>query len=255
MPEKSKTSFRSRAKAWAAKESIHGPQAFFRFVIFTYLDCLSKSSDEFVFKGGNLLWLYIRTPRETIDLDLVTRKVRDTSKIKDLLERASRGAEGIEFKVISIKEVTAEGEAGAAVTIGYSTEDGASNKFDLDIVYVLPTRSTKIQSPLPGREELTAATIENIVGDKIATCHRFGGGNTRMKDYDDLWRLASENRQINWKVVDDILAERGFPRKILLEWLNDEMEAQWKRHSRNYKDLPNDLVTVMKAINGWLYDG
>ena len=149
MPNDKKQTFRGRAKSWAVKQGIHGPQAFFRFVIFTFLDCLSKESDEFVFKGGNLLWLYIHTPRETIDLDLVTRRVKKTSEVKELLVRSCRHAEGIEFKLISIKEVTAEGELGAAVTMGFSTDDGAFNKFDLDIVYVLPTRTITVPSPLP----------------------------------------------------------------------------------------------------------
>ena len=54
MTDKKKQTFGVRAKVWATRQGLHGPQALFRFIIFTYLDCLSKESDEFVFKGGNL---------------------------------------------------------------------------------------------------------------------------------------------------------------------------------------------------------
>ncbi len=252
MADAKKTTFRGRAKSWAAKQGLHGPQAFFRFVIFTYLDCLTQESDEFVFKGGNLLWLYIHTPRETIDLDLVTRRLKTTAKVEPLLARANRHAEGIKFKVLSIKDITAEGSAGAAVVIEYSTEDGATNKFDLDIVYVLPTKTTTVASPLAERGAIQAATLENIIADKVAACHRFGGGNTRMKDYDDLWRIAVKSPPVDWQIVKQLLAERSFPPVLSPEWVNEETSGNWKRHVRSYKDLPRVLAAVMKDINRWL---
>ena len=252
MPKDKTTTFGARAKSWAAKQGLHGPQAFFRFVIFTYLDCLSKESDEFIFKGGNLLWLYTHTPRQTVDLDLVTRTINETNKVKALLGNACRHAEGVEFNLKSIKEVSAEGFLGAAVTMGYATEDGASNSFDLDIVYVLPTKTTVLQSPIPGQSTIHSATLENVVADKISACHRFGSGNTRMKDYDDLWRLAAEKRKVDWKVIKSLLTKHGNQIDLRNEWINDEMNSAWKRHIRRYKDLPEDLTTVLNQINQWI---
>jgi hypothetical protein len=61
MDKKTKT-FYQRAKSWAAKEKLTGASAFSRFVMMTFVDHLNQVTDEFVFKGGNLLWVYIRTP-------------------------------------------------------------------------------------------------------------------------------------------------------------------------------------------------
>ncbi len=252
MTKKATQTFGARAKSWATKEGLHGPQAFFRFVIFTYLDCLTKESDEFIFKGGNLLWLYTHTPRHTIDLDLVTRKLNKTDQIKILLERSCGHAEGVQFKLISIKEVSTEEIMGAAVVMGYTTENGASNKFDLDIVYALPTRTTVLPSPIPGRNELHVATLENIIADKISACHRFGAGNTRMKDYDDLWRLASENQAVDWKIILALLEAKKIPAILDSAWINEELSSAWKRHIRRYKDLPEELTAVLTEINQWL---
>ena len=221
-------------------------------MIFTYLDCLAQESDEFVFKGGNLLWLYIQTPRETIDLDLVTRRLKSTAEVEKVLAHATRFAEGIEFQVLSIKEVIAEGSLGAAVVIGYSTDDGATNKFDLDIVYGLPTKTTTVPLPLTNKSSIQAATIENIIADKVVACHRFGGGNTRMKDYDDLWRIASERPSVDWSVLKKLLKARGFPLELSLEWSNDETSGNWKRHIRSYKDLSKSLSLAINQINDWL---
>ncbi len=53
--------FLARAKSWATKNKLFGPQAFLKYVLFTYVEALHRQSDEFVFKGGNLLWVYIRS--------------------------------------------------------------------------------------------------------------------------------------------------------------------------------------------------
>lgn len=67
-----KLTFAAKAKKWATEKDTHGVQAFSRYVMFTFVECLAETSNDFIFKGGNLLWLYIRTPRHTIDLDFAT---------------------------------------------------------------------------------------------------------------------------------------------------------------------------------------
>jgi hypothetical protein len=47
-----------------------------------------------------------------------------------------------------------------------------------------------------------SASVENIIADKVAACIRFGAGNTRMKDFDDLWRLSQSKVTVDWP--DDI---------------------------------------------------
>jgi len=74
---KREKTFYQKAKSWAAKQKLFGQSAFSRFVMMTFVDRLNVVTDEFVFKGGNLLWVYIRTPRATIDVDLVTKTIND----------------------------------------------------------------------------------------------------------------------------------------------------------------------------------
>lgn len=250
---KEKTFF-ARAKSWASKKGLFGAQAFFRYVVFTYLDCLSEETDEFICKGGNLLWLYIHTPRQTVDLDLVTLNANTTTKVKALLESAcGRGKEkGVSFRLSSIQEIVQQGEKGASVTIGYKTEDGAANTFDLDIVYVLPTDWKTLSSPIEPGLKIRGATLENIILDKIATCHRFGAGNTRMKDFDDLWRISESDQKINWSTVKEGLQAQGIPLLVKEQWINPETSQAWERHVKKYKDLPRNLDEVLMDLNSWL---
>ena len=72
MPKEKIKTFLGKSRSWASQRGLFGPQAFLRYVMLTYLDSLTRISSDFVFKGGNLLWLYIDTPRATVDLDLAT---------------------------------------------------------------------------------------------------------------------------------------------------------------------------------------
>ena len=75
MPDKPNP-FLKRARKWAKENNLSGSQAFLRYVIFNFVESINAVSIDFVFKGGNLLWLYIKTPRATVDLDFSTLRIR-----------------------------------------------------------------------------------------------------------------------------------------------------------------------------------
>jgi len=162
------TSFLKRARQWAKTNDLTGSQAFLRYVIFTFVEAINSVSSDFVFKGGNLLWLYIKTPRATVDLDFSTLKKGTHAEVKKVLSDAcAHSIEGINFSVSKFKEVRQQSELGAAVTISYRTDDGADNQFELDIVYAIPVNHSEIPSPLHHAPKIQVATLENIIADKL----------------------------------------------------------------------------------------
>lgn len=58
------SSFKTKFSNWGKKNGIHGKHAFPKYVILRFLEALQTISDDFIFKGGNLLWHYIETPRQ-----------------------------------------------------------------------------------------------------------------------------------------------------------------------------------------------
>ena len=76
------------ARAWILENKLHGPHAFLRFVLLAFVQHLNEVTDEFIFKGGNLLWLYIKTPRSTVDLDFVTKSLISHADVRLKLEEA-----------------------------------------------------------------------------------------------------------------------------------------------------------------------
>lgn len=244
--------FLGRARSWAAKNRIFGPQAVLKYVFLTYVECLFEESDQFVLKGGNLLWAYIRTPRQTIDLDFCTRTLVDPAAVKRALEKACANGtkRGITFHLKEFKLV-ADAQA-AAAKVAYRTSEGVQNKFELDIVFALPIDMTAISSPLNASVELTAASIENIITDKISASARFAAGNTRLKDFDDLWRIGRSEIRVNAKKLEGLLNGRDVPTRLDKAWITDVMERDWREHAASYDDLPRDIQAVFSDVNAWL---
>lgn len=220
--------------------------------MFVFTENLSKTSDDFVFKGGNLLWLYIHTPRATVDLDFATKSIVAHREVRSILERAGqlRAAE-IEFRIVEFKEISQQGESGAAVRVEYRTHDGAKNFFDLDIVYAIGTNDTRIPSPIQTSHGLRVSALEKIITDKIVASHRFKGGNTRMKDFDDLWRISKSGKSFDTQILRNLLKAQAVG-MLNPEWVDPKMEAAWQSHRKRYQDLPETLGATIDAINIWL---
>lgn len=255
--DRKKKTFLATARSWISENQLRGPHAFLRFVMLVYVQRLNEVTDEFVFKGGNLLWIYIKTPRATVDLDFVTRALANHEDVKKKLEEVCRKPDGnIKFFIKFFTPIEQHGGLGAAVTIGYVTSEGQENTFDLDIVYAIPSSITNIKSPIEADESICVATMENIISDKISTCHRFKSGNTRMKDFDDLWRISMfQPSPVKWALLKEILESRAILPSLNLSWLNPQMEKSWEAHVRRNKGLPTDLSQIMGAVNGWLKSG
>jgi hypothetical protein len=97
----SKNEFLKRARKWSKENDLYGTQAFLRFVLFKFVESINSVSDDFVFKGGNLLWIYIKTPRATIDLDFVTLKKDTHGEVKATLIKACERAPCFRKDVVS----------------------------------------------------------------------------------------------------------------------------------------------------------
>ncbi|MBU6154066.1 MAG: nucleotidyl transferase AbiEii/AbiGii toxin family protein [Bdellovibrionales bacterium] len=252
MPDSLKNSVLAKARSWATKRGLFGAQAFLKYVILRFTENLNQVSDEFVLKGGNLLWIYIGTPRATLDLDLTTLRIDSHSRARQLIENACDLRSDISFSLNSFKEVEQEGKLGAELGISYRTDQGASNRFEVDLVYTFSTDAHEISSPINPEIKIRSATIENIILDKLAACHRFGSGNSRMKDYDDLWRLSQSSVSIDADRLQSLLRIRKISSTLDPAWRNPGMDQAWKNHRKKYRDLPDNLGTVFLQVNAWL---
>ena len=256
MVKASKT-FLGRARSWTKKQGLHGPGAFLRFVMMTFVERLNAESGDFVFKGGNLLWVYIKTPRSTVDLDFSTKQIASHEAVEEALKRVClTEQDGVTFNLKAFSPVERPDGKGAAVRIGYQTNEGQSNQFEVDIVYALPALTISIPSPISDGVEIVAVTVENIIADKLSAAHRFKSGNTRMKDFDDLWRISkADSTHIVWQVLSELLKERVIVPGLDLAWISVEMDLAWAAHLAANAGLPASLRTLMNEVNNWWKGG
>lgn len=247
-----KKSVVAKARSWAARKKLFGPQAFLRYVILNFTENVNKVSDDFIFKGGNLLWVYIATPRATIDLDFATKKSDSHAAVRDILGKACTYKSDIKYSIAAFNEIKQDGKSGASIKIAYETNEGASNTFEVDIVYALDTDTQNIPSPVNAEVSIRSATIENIISDKLSACHRFKSGNTRMKDFDDLWRISQSNATIEAAKLLKLVKANKTPLHLDASWIDPNMERTWRAHQKRYQDLPKDLAALFDDVNAWL---
>ncbi len=197
--------FKKNFAKWKIETGENGPRAMTRFVIIQFVEGLqSVAPDRYIFKGGNLLWHYINTPRSTVDVDFATDiKIEIGQVLRDF---SSVQTKGCTFLVKSHHAVETHEKSGLAVQMEFLTEEGSTNPFGIDVMFAVKTHSKKIKL---ANSQVTAASLENIIVDKVAACHRFAGGNTRMKDFDDLYRITRANQKVDAKLIQKIAAERN----------------------------------------------
>ena len=248
-------SFQKELAKWQKETGAHGNLAYTRFVLLKFAEGLSdSSSNKYILKGGNLLWLYIKTPRPTIDLDLTTEQRISKQEVLDDISKIN--IPFVKFKVKSCEEKIKENSTGLGIVISYNVESGSSSTFPIDIVLGVNSETTEIKALI---KYLKSATLENIVVDKISACHSFGGGNTRMKDFDDLYRIVIEDDdRINPKALIVLANKRRVNLSLENKWINEAVEESWNRYLSNKAyakksgDLPKDLFELFEIVNEYL---
>lgn len=245
--------FKKNFAKWKTKTGEHGPRAMTRFVIMQFVEGLqSAAPDKYIFKGGNLLWHYIKTPRSTVDIDFATDiEIEIEQVLKDF---ASVQIDGCTCIVKVHNVVKSDEKSGLAIQMEFMTEDGSTNHFGIDVVFAVKTHSKRIKLT---NTHITAASLENIIVDKVAACHRFAGGNTRMKDFDDLYRIAKANQKVDSKLIQKIATEREIELYLDPKWINKQIKEAWAEytHKKVYKDasdLPKDLAQLIDTTNEYL---
>lgn len=240
-------------RAWKKKTGFAGTTAITRYVMFLFLEELNnRRPDEYIVKGGNLLWHYINTPRPTTDLDLTTLTMSEVDQILEDMKDLS--ASGVAFKVVKHEVKTSNRHVGLMLKVGYETDTGQHDIFGIDCVLRTPTHVAEVVFL---RNESKAASIENIVMDKLNACHDFGHDNTRMKDFDDLYRIATDSGlRLRANILRDLSEVRRIPLKIDAK-TSESLSKHWERYldRKGYPGasvLPRDISEVIDIVNKFL---
>lgn len=171
---------------------------------FLYRLSISKYCNNFILKGGALLYAYDEfLPRPTLDVDFMGTNISNDKNaiINAFKEIASRMStdDGVKFMPDSVEasEIAVERKyPGVRISlIGYLDTIRKELTFDIGfgdvitpspIVMFYPTIIDEMESP-----RITAYSLETVVAEKFQTMVEKSVFNSRMKDFYDLYQIVT----------------------------------------------------------------
>jgi len=233
----------------------------------------SPYADNFILKGGLMLRVWNAPEiRPTMDIDMLGRIENRTEiiikTIQDICVTETEFADGVVFDVenITAEDITEDAEyLGVRIRVPAKL-DTAVLKVQLDIgfgdaVYPEPQKYSipvLLDLPAPG---LLCYSKESSIAEKFEAMIKLGQLNSRMKDFYDIWLLASQfdfngaqlRKAIAWTFKK---REVDIPEEITA-FSPDFIEAkklQWNAFRRKLKQIhaPEDIADVISVIQKFL---
>lgn len=234
--------------------------------MFDFVKCTNQVSDQYILKGGHLLWRRIKIKRGTTDLDYAIRSLE--LNIEDDLRRACLQSEKFEFVLEALKVRKVNSRAGFNAIICFREKSRESEEkrfsadgrligyshFSIDIGVDAEVDFEQIQID---DQSVQAASIINIFLDKMDACTRRGSENTRIKDFDDLVRIIRSSEPIDKPALIRLAAVRGIPLSISPDIVDAGFRQVWDRFFENEygevtsETIPNP-VQAIEFINDYL---
>ena len=232
----------------------------------------SKYAENLVLKGG--LFLYSLTDfdsRVTVDVDFLLRQIPNTpEQLKGILEEVIAVQTGNDFVTFEIKDITPIAVAKKYAGMGASMVAHIKNTrtpFGIDFgvgdIIVpkqekrkIPTQLNDFVSPI-----INTYSIETTVAEKIDAIFSLMEFSSRMKDYYDIYYLASKfdfDGVTLTEALKKTFENRGHSFTIaqfeqVMTFDNDDaMQKKWKAFIRKIDTKTDDYSTVLKTIKEFL---
>ena len=232
----------------------------------------SKYAENLVLKGG--LFLYSLTDfdsRVTVDVDFLLRQIPNTPELlKGILEEVIAIQTGNDFVTFEIKDITPIAVAKKYAGMGASMVAHIKNTrtpFGIDFgvgdIIVpkqekrkIPTQLNDFVSPI-----INTYSIETTVAEKIDAILSLMEFSSRMKDYYDIYYLASKfdfDGVTLTEALKKTFENRGHSFTIaqfeqVMTFDNDDaMQKKWKTFIRKIDTKTDDYSTVLKTIKEFL---
>ena len=232
----------------------------------------SKYAENLVLKGG--LFLYSLTDfdsRVTVDVDFLLRQIPNTpEQLKGILEEVIAIQTGNDFVTFEIKDITPIAVAKKYAGMGASMVAHIKNTrtpFGIDFgvgdIIVpkqekrkIPTQLNDFVSPI-----INTYSVETTVAEKIDAILSLMEFSSRMKDYYDIYYLASKfdfDGVTLTEALKKTFENRGHSFTIaqfeqVMTFDNDDaMQKKWKAFIRKIDIKTDDYSTVLKTIKEFL---
>lgn len=232
----------------------------------------SKYVDNLVLKGG--LFLYSLTnfdSRVTVDVDFLLRQQPNTpERLQEILEEIIAVNTSYDFITFEIKSVAPIAVAKKYAGVGASiiakiknTRTPFSVDFGFGDVIVpgqerrkIPTQLSDFEAPI-----INTYSVETTVAEKIDAILSLMEFTSRMKDYYDVYYLASKF-DFDGTVLSEALRKTFVNRnhiftveqfeQVMIFDSDDGMQKKWKAFTRKIDIKTDDFKVVLDTIKGFL---
>ena len=213
-----------------------------------FLERLSKSpyKDNFVLKGGFYLsTLFGFDRRTTVDVDVSFKNIKFEKDFVEtaITEIASIDVEdGMQFTYLKTNPIRDEDEYGGFRIFLKVALEKMKDTIHLDIATGDPITPREIEytyKPLLSEEPITVLSynLETVLAEKLETILRLSDGNTRMKDFYDIYLISQEG----YKNLD---------MKKLKQAINATFQK--RNYTYNTKLQLTDIQTSQKLAKQWM---
>ncbi len=273
-------SIKEKIKVLAKERESTFAELWRNLILERFLTRLAKSpyKEKFILKGDTLLAKYIHLGRETQDLDFFIQKLSNTEQsLRTVLQTICDvdANDSFSFEVAKIKILDHSQLAYTGAEISLQTLFGATKtiiRMDLGfgdrvepIEHPIDLTATSRGPLFESRISLYCYPKEFIFAEKLQTIVFRGGGNTRMKDFHDLYslvRLDVLDSSLARKAVELVFHHRKTSFKKLPASFGKDafetMEKNWSAYRKKIKskkgalNLPESIEDVVSTINHWL---
>lgn len=169
---------------------------------FLYRLSLSKYNNNFILKGGILLYAVIEEDyaRKTMDIDLLAQRIdNDAINFIDVVKEicSIETEDPIRFDIdnIAVKNITEfKGKYHGLNVYIPAYLDRTQERINIDVAFgdvVYPEKAKlKFPSLIDSEPELYAYSLETVVAEKLEAIVKLGMLNSRLKDFYDIYSLS-----------------------------------------------------------------
>lgn len=234
---------------------------------------ISNYRDQFLLKGAMLFWVWNQDiHRPTRDIDLLGFGSNDKQHLTDLFKDVIglHEDDGLVFDTQSIRVQDIKEDAkyqGVRIT-GHASLDQARIPYQIDIGFGDAVTPDSENIELPSFLDLPAANIGaypvyTVVAEKFQAMVELGIANSRLKDFFDLWMIASQF-ELEGDILMDAIAATFKRRETEIHLqdltvfsdgfkLDQQKATHWKAFlNKNQLDATKSFPEVMTALEAFL---
>ncbi len=276
-----KQSMKERLRLVAKERNLTYDEVWHNLILERFLArlCQSRYKTNFILKGGSLLARYIPIGRETKDLDFLVERLKNTEEFLSMAFDhicSIHLEDGFFFEKVKIGKLTHPHMDYTGIEVLLLAKLGGPQthiQIDLgfgDIIeaidYPMSLTSTSKGPLFESKIQVRSYPKEFIFAEKLETVVYRNTGNTRMKDFHDLYSLVSLEGSLDPaytnKVILTVFNHRqttlqGLPLKFDVEAMRI-LQPLWDDYQQKLTSnpslisLPKSLEEVISAINTWL---